>query len=985
VKEEKATERLQQQLKRLQQRTAELEQAESEHKQAEKALEERANQLQIIGEVSRKVSSILNLDELLSYVIKAIQESFGYYHVDIFLIDQDQGYALFKASSNPTVEKVWKEQKLRFKLGEEGMIGWVSQSGEPLLANDVTKEPLYLPNKSLPETKSELVVPLKVEEQTFGVLDVQSSELDAFNVDDIFVLETLGNQVAIAIENAFLFERIEAALDALQVSKERFALAVQGANDGIWDWDIQKESLYWSPRMKQLLGYADDELDPEFEMLDSLLHPNDREHTKAAIEASLKDGRLYDVDQQMRTKSGEYRWFHARGQVIFDEVGKPVRMVGSTTDVTERKQAEERLKQERDRAQTYLDVAAVAMVALDRDGRITLVNHQAMAMLGYSEEELLGEDWFDTCLPERVRSHVHSVFEQLMSGEAEQTEYFENTVLRKGGEERIIAWKNGLLRDESGKIAGTLSSGLDITKRKRAEEELRASEQRYRLLFERNLAGVYRTTLDGRVLDCNKSYARIFGYDSQEEALARRASGLYFDAADREKFIAQLREQGTLINAEWCLRRKDGSPVWILENSSLIEGEEDAPTSIQGTLVDITKRKRAERLLQALNQAALAMGKAMRPEEIFTAVAEELKKLGFFCAVLLTDESQKRLFPKYLSYEAKTIKAAEKLVGLKAEDLPIPVETVEVYRKVIRERKTVFVENSEEVVRQFLPGPAKRLARQIAKMLKLSKSIDAPLIAEDEVIGLLLVQSDDLTEDDMPAITAFAHQMAAAWRKAQLMQDLEKSLVEVKRSQEELQRTAENLRRTLGTTIHAMALTVETRDPYTAGHQRRVADLACAIAREMGVPEERVEGLHAAGLVHDIGKVAIPAEILTKPAKLSSLEYLFIQAHPQQAYDILKDIDFPWPIADIVLQHHERMDGSGYPQGLKGKEIMLEARILAVADVIDAMASHRPYRPAFGIDKALEEISDNKGVLYDPGVAETCLRLFNEKGFKFSD
>ena len=220
MKEEKATERLQQELKRLQQCIAELEQAESERKQAEKALVRRASQVQIIGEVSRKVSSILNLDELLSYVIKAIQESFGYYHVDIFLIDQDQGYALFKASSNPRAEKVWKEQKLRFKLGEEGMIGWVSQSGEPLLANDVTQEPLYLPNKSLPETKSELVVPLKVEEQTFGVLDVQSSELDAFNVDDIFVLGVLGNQVAIAIENARLHKESQRRTEEMTALRE---------------------------------------------------------------------------------------------------------------------------------------------------------------------------------------------------------------------------------------------------------------------------------------------------------------------------------------------------------------------------------------------------------------------------------------------------------------------------------------------------------------------------------------------------------------------------------------------------------------------------------------------------------------------------------------------------------------------------------------------------------------------------------------------
>lgn len=203
-----------------------------------------------------------------------------------------------------------------------------------------------------------------------------------------------------------------------------------------------------------------------------------------------------------------------------------------------------------------------------------------------------------------------------------------------------------------------------------------------------------------------------------------------------------------------------------------------------------------------------------------------------------------------------------------------------------------------------------------------------------------------------------------------------------KRADEELQRTLEKLRKALGGTIQAMALTVESRDPYTAGHQRRATNLARAIATKMGLSEEQIDGIRMAGAVHDLGKISIPAGILNKPGRLTENEYAIIQTHPQVAYDILKTIEFPWPLAPIVLQHHERIDGSGYPAGLKGDEIMLEARILAVADVIEAMCSHRPYRPAHSIDEALEEIRENRGVLYDPEVVDACLRLFAEKGFK---
>jgi len=200
--------------------------------------------------------------------------------------------------------------------------------------------------------------------------------------------------------------------------------------------------------------------------------------------------------------------------------------------------------------------------------------------------------------------------------------------------------------------------------------------------------------------------------------------------------------------------------------------------------------------------------------------------------------------------------------------------------------------------------------------------------------------------------------------------------------EKELQRTLSSLRKAVGTTIQVMASAVEVRDPYTAGHQLRVAMLACTIATEMGFDPDRSAGIKMAGTIHDLGKLSIPAEILSKPTRLTKNEYRLVQDHAHSGYEILKHVESPWPLAEIVHQHHERMDGSGYPRNLKGSEILMEARIMAVADVVESMLSHRPYRPALGVDAALQEIQQQRGTLYDPNVVDACIRLFREKGFK---
>lgn len=220
------------------------------------------------------------------------------------------------------------------------------------------------------------------------------------------------------------------------------------------------------------------------------------------------------------------------------------------------------------------------------------------------------------------------------------------------------------------------------------------------------------------------------------------------------------------------------------------------------------------------------------------------------------------------------------------------------------------------------------------------------------------------------------------WNGKKQSQVIYQDTTERRKAEARLKETLETLRRSIKTTIQVLGIASEARDPYTAGHQKRVADLARAIATEMKLSHDVIEGIRMAGAIHDIGKISIPSEILCKPTVLTELEFSLVKSHCQYSYEIIKEVESPWPLADIVYQHHERIDGSGYPQRLKRENILIEARILAVADVVEAMTSYRPYRPSLGIEIALAEIENNAGVLYDRDVAKACIKLFREKGFK---
>jgi PAS domain S-box-containing protein/putative nucleotidyltransferase with HDIG domain len=512
---------------------------------------------------------------------------------------------------------------------------------------------------------------------------------------------------------------------------------------------------------------------------------------------------------------------------------------------------------------------------------------------------------------------------------------------------------------------------------KKRDEVLQESEERYKNLFENARDVIITFDLKGNITSINRA-VNEYGFD-REKMIGKNML----------KFVSKRYWPKLLMELSMIVRGKpiEGEIELITPSGRKIAEYRSNPIKMNNRVLgfhtimrDITDRKRTETLLQALNKAAVAIQQALNPDEIFRKVSEELKKLGFSSLILIKDKN--KLLLKYVSYDKRALKRAEALAGVTTSNFEIDIDALDIYKRVIYEKRTIFVENTGEIVKQILPKGAKELSDRIVKMLKASKSIAAPLLVEDEVIGILSVQSDDLTPKDVSSISAFSHQVATAWRKAKLLEDLKLSLMERKRTEEELQQSFIKLRRILDGTIQALISTVEIRDPYTAGHQRRVAQLASAIAREMNLPEEKIEGIQLTGLIHDIGKICIPSEILNKPGPLDEVEFNLVKAHPQTGYNILKNIEFPWPMAKIVLQHHERMDGSGYPSNLKGEEIILEARILGVADVVEAMSSHRPYRPAYSIDKALEEIKSKRGILYDPKVVDACLRLF-QRGFRF--
>jgi PAS domain S-box-containing protein len=466
----------------------------------------------------------------------------------------------------------------------------------------------------------------------------------------------------------------------------------------------------------------------------------------------------------------------------------------------------------------------------------------------------------------------------------------------------------------------------EITERKRVEENLASSERKYRQLVEEMREGVWIIDKDACTSFANPRMAEMLGYTVNEMQGRPLFSFMDERGVKIAKRLLKRRNQGIAEQHDFEFVRKDGRRIYVILETSPISDETRNYVGALGCATEITERRQAEEALKTSKEALATSEK--RYSTIFASAAE---------GILIADIATKQF--KY------TNPAICKMLGYSQEEL------------------------KEMTLGDIHPKDSlKHLVSEFEAQAKGEKTLaeGVPCLRKDGTILYADINSAGALLDGTQCMVGF------------FTNATERMLAEKERSQ-----NTEKILKAMGDTIKAIAMTVEIRDPYTSGHQQRVSSLATCIAQEMGLPAVQIEGIHIAGIVHDIGKMYVPLEILSSPRRLNVSEFDLIKMHAQAGYDILKIVEFPWPIAQAVLQHHERMDGSGYPGRVLGKDIILEARILAVADVVEAMVSHRPYRPALGIDKALENISQKRGILYDLEVVDACLKVITEKRFKF--
>jgi len=618
-------------------------------------------------------------------------------------------------------------------------------------------------------------------------------------------------------------------------------------------------------------------------------------------------------------------------------------------------------------------------------------------------------------------------------------------MVRKDGSTVWTEVKFSFIRDENQRPLGIMGVTRDITERRQTEEALRESEEKFRVLVDSTPTAVM-LYQDDRWIYANRAAETLCGYSEKELLAMNFWDIVHPDFKPLIKERGGMRQQGkeTKIRYEFKIIAKDGTEKWadLSGASTMIQGRTAGIISV----LDITESKQAEEALRTSEElfrnyleyapdgvymsdvkGTFLYGNR-KCEEIIGYKREEMIGKNFLELNILSEKSlNKAVELLQANMESKPTGPDEiELISKEGRLIPVEINTNVVQRsgegivlafvRDITERKQAeyTIRESEEKYRTILEDMDDVYFEVDIKgniTFVNPSSCKMSGYSEEELIGMPFKKISAL--GDIEKVMQYFGEIFLTGKTGKpflwnlvkkngeqgffeivvfLIRDKQgkpigfrgigRDVTERRKAEAVLQQTLERLRKAFGTTVQVMVSAVEARDPYTAGHQLRTANLARAIATEMGLPQEKIEGIRMAGFIHDIGKLSVPAEILTKPTKLTELEFSMIKEHAQKGYEMLKDVESPWPLAQIVYQHHERMDGSGYPRKLQGDDIIIEARIMAVADVVEAMASYRPYRPALGIETALEEIEKNRGMFYDADAVDACLRLFREKGFQ---
>jgi PAS domain S-box-containing protein/putative nucleotidyltransferase with HDIG domain len=642
-------------------------------------------------------------------------------------------------------------------------------------------------------------------------------------------------------------------------------------------------------------------------------------------------------------------------------------LVGSAIDITEKVRAEKALRESEERFRSLVERAPEAIYVGDLRGRFAYVNPAALKLFGATApEQLLGQPAMERIHPD-FRAVVQERMRQISEG-SKDLSAMEEKFLRLDG--AAVDVEVAVVPITYENQPGGLVFVRDITERKQTALE-------YKTVLQTALdAYGAATAVGGRFVEVNDALCAMLGY-SREELLGMSVSDI--EAAEMPDEVAahiQNIVRTGFDRFETQLRRKDGD---ILEVDVSVRYLDLKGGMIFTFMRDITEAKRQHIHLRRLNRTLRLLSEC---NEALVRAQDEASLLGDICRILAEHGGYPLVWAGAVEPPPDCLVRPLAWAGSAAgylEGLRITWDEAQEGRGPTG---TAVRQGQRAIIPDFTADRRCGPWRSEAERYKLRSAISLPLMSHGRVFAVLEIYSELRETFEDAEELRLLDELAADLAYGMISCRVE---IERKQAVADRERSILMIRDSLEDAILAIANTVELRDAYTAGHQRRVANLAAAIAREIGFGEEQVRGIHLAGVVHDIGKIQVPVEILAKPTRLSDIEYEIIKTHAQAGYEILKDIEFPWPVANIVHQHHERLDGSGYPRGLKGEEILFDARIVAVADVVEAMASDRPYRPGLGIEAALAEIERGAGRFYDPALVATCVRLFRQQGYAFRD
>jgi PAS domain S-box-containing protein len=718
--------------------------------------------------------------------------------------------------------------------------------------------------------------------------------------------------------------------------------------------------------------------------VEARVHPDDAPRLMAML-SLVAERREASCEEVRVLAHGEYRCMRVGAVPEVGDDGCVPSIAGYVQDVTEQRQAERDLRLAYDRLDIAQQAAGAGAFEFDAATERLRFSPQLCHLFGFdSGTDAVGFDTLRRVVhPDDVEATFEAYWSAIREGTPLQVEY---RVLRPDGELRWIDSSGHGQYDDQGRPVGMLGLCIDVTERKRGEQALLESADRHRAILQTAVDGFMLVDATGRLVEVNDAYCRMSGY-AMEELLEMTLSDLESaeTSAQTQAHIEKVISAGE-DRFDTRHRHKDGSSFDLDVNVQFHPAQDQFVVFLH----DVSERKRMERMLKVPSDILSIMSTTMAAPEMAARIVRTLKEATGFDAVgIRLREGEDYPFVAAMGYSDDFLRAENSLttiepgVGLcRTADGAIALDCTcgMVISGATDPSNPLFTPGGSawtgDASRAQEGPPVEDLRlrpRDRCVHVGFRSIALVPLRAGDQTLGLLHL-ADNGPGRFTPESIGFFEGLGASIGVALLREQAEA----------ELAATVKELHSQLSDTIKAMGALVGMRDPYTAAHERRVTALAVAIGADMELGEEQLEGLSFAGEVHDIGKVAVPAEILTKPAKLSGVEFTIVKMHAEASRDILSSINFRQPVVDIVAQHHERLDGSGYPDGLRGDEILPEARILAVADVVEAMASHRPYRAGLGLDAALEEVRTGAGVRYDAAAVAACERVF-ASGFSFPD